>query len=102
MYSACKGGIISFSKSLAREQAKNGITVNVVCPGPTDTAMLREYAQGIGEYSSVVANFEKIIPMGRIGQPGDLSGTVLFFASDAAAYITGQVLSVSGGMTMQD
>ncbi|MDB5749787.1 MAG: 3-oxoacyl-[acyl-carrier protein] reductase, partial [Ramlibacter sp.] len=100
VYAACKGGLVAFSKTIAREHARHGITVNVVCPGPTDTALFADYKQGAGNPEKLMEAFTRAIPLGRIGQPGDLPGAVLFFASDDAAYVTGQVLSVSGGLTM--
>ncbi len=100
VYAACKGGLVSFSKTIAREHARHGITVNVVCPGPTETALFEDYKQGAGNPDKLVEAFTRSIPLGRIGQPDDLPGAVLFFASDDAAFITGQVLSVSGGLTM--
>lgn len=100
VYAACKGGLVAFSKTLAREHARQNITVNVVCPGPTDTALFEDYKQGAGNPEKLIQAFERSIPLGRIGQPDDLPGAILFFASDDAAYITGQVLSVSGGLTM--
>lgn len=100
VYAACKGGLVAFSKTIAREHARDGITVNVVCPGPTDTALFADYKQGAGNPEKLVQAFERSIPLGRIGRPDDLPGALLFFASDDAAYITGQVLSVSGGLTM--
>jgi 2-hydroxycyclohexanecarboxyl-CoA dehydrogenase len=97
VYSATKGGIIAFGKALAREVARHGITVNSVCPGPTDTALLDQVAA----YSQkLVDGLARAIPLRRIGQPADIAGTVAFLASDQAAYITGQTLSVSGGLTM--
>ena len=100
VYSACKGGIIAFSKTMAREMARKQINVNVVCPGPTDTALFRDFA-GEGEGGDKLrAALTKAIPFGRLGQPGDLAGVVCFLASDDAAFITGQVVSVSGGLTM--
>ena len=94
-YAASKAGIIGFSKSLALELAPHGITVNVICPGITDTAQPRGhqtedqmYAQG------------QRIPLGRIGQPEDLVGPAVFFASDAAAFVTGQTILVNGGSIM--
>jgi 2-hydroxycyclohexanecarboxyl-CoA dehydrogenase len=100
VYSACKGGIISFSKTLAREVARKGITVNVVCPGPTDTPILRGFL-GEGEAGKKVYDaLVRAVPMKRVGQPGDIPGIVAFLASDEAAFITGQVISVSGGLTM--
>jgi len=100
VYAACKGGLVAFSKTIAREHSRHGITVNVVCPGPTDTALFAEYKEGAGNPEKLVEAFTRSIPLGRIGQPDDLPGAILFFASDAAAYVTGQVLSVSGGLTM--
>ncbi len=100
VYAACKGGLVAFSKTIAREHSHHGITVNVVCPGPTDTALFAEYKEGAGNPEKLVEAFTRSIPLGRIGQPDDLPGAILFFASDDAAYVTGQVLSVSGGLTM--
>jgi 2-hydroxycyclohexanecarboxyl-CoA dehydrogenase len=100
VYAACKGGIVAFSKTLAREHARHGISVNVVCPGPTDTALFADYKTGAGNPEKLVEAFTRSIPLGRIGQPDDLPGAILFFASADAAYVTGQVLSVSGGLTM--
>ena len=100
VYSACKGGIISFSKTLAREVARKGVTVNVVCPGPTDTPILRGFL-GEGESGQKVHDaLVRAIPMKRVGQPDDVPGIVAFLASDEAGFITGQVISVSGGLTM--
>ena len=100
VYSACKGGIISFSKTMARELARKQINVNVVCPGPTDTALFRDFA-GEGESGDKLRTaLTRSIPFGRLGQPEDVVGAVLFLASDDAAFITGQVISVSGGLTM--
>jgi len=100
VYSACKGGIISFSKTLAREVARKGVTVNVVCPGPTDTPILRGFL-GEGDAGQKVYDaLVRAIPMKRVGQPDDIPGIVAFLASEEAAFITGQVISVSGGLTM--
>jgi len=100
VYAACKGGLVSLSKTLAREHARHGITVNVVCPGPTDTALFADYKEGAGNPEKLLEAFTRSIPLGRIGQPDDLPGAIVFFASDDAAFVTGQVLSVSGGLTM--
>ncbi|WP_151446326.1 glucose 1-dehydrogenase [Lacisediminimonas profundi] len=100
VYSACKGGIISFSKTLARELARKQINVNVVCPGPTDTALFRDFAGEGASGDKLRSALEKAIPFGRLGQPGDVVGAICFLASDDAAFITGQVISVSGGLTM--
>ncbi|MFZ2156188.1 MAG: 2-hydroxycyclohexanecarboxyl-CoA dehydrogenase [Bradyrhizobium sp.] len=100
VYAACKGGLVALSKSLAREHARHGITVNVVCPGPTDTALLAGVAEGAANPEKLIEAFTRAIPMGRLGQPHDLAGAIAFFASNDANFITGQVVSVSGGLTM--
>ena len=100
VYSACKGGIISFSKTLAREVARKGITVNVVCPGPTDTPILRGFLGEGDAGQKVYEALVRAIPMKRVGQPDDIPGIVAFLASDDSGFITGQVISVSGGLTM--
>jgi 2-hydroxycyclohexanecarboxyl-CoA dehydrogenase len=100
VYAACKAGLVGFSKTLAREHARGGITVNVVCPGATNTALFAEYKKGAGNPEKLEETFRRAVPMGRIGEPDDLPGAILFFSSDDAAFITGQVLSVSGGLTM--
>jgi 2-hydroxycyclohexanecarboxyl-CoA dehydrogenase len=100
VYAACKGGIIAFSKTLARETARKDVRVNVVCPGPTDTALLRSFV-GEGEYGQkIYEGLKRSIPLKRLGQPDDIHGMVAFLASDDANFITGQVISVSGGLTM--
>jgi len=100
VYSACKGGVIAFSKTIARECARNGINVNVVCPGPTDTALLQSFL-GEGEFGQkIYEGLKRAIPLKRLGQPEDIPGMVAFLASDDANFITGQVISVSGGLTM--
>jgi 2-hydroxycyclohexanecarboxyl-CoA dehydrogenase len=101
VYSGAKGGIIAFTKTLAREVATKGVTVNTVCPGPTDTPALRKFAANAGEDAEkVVAGMTRAVPMRRLAQPADVAAAVAFFASDGAGYITGQTLSVSGGLTM--
>ena len=100
VYAACKAGIIAFSKTLAREHARHGISVNVVCPGVTETAMLEAFMEEAGDKEKLRHAFTRAVPMGRLGQPEDLPGAILFFASEDANFITGQVLSVSGGLTM--
>lgn len=100
VYAACKAGLVAFSKTLAREHSRHGVTFNVVCPGPTDTALLTSMAETAPNPEKLREAFRRAIPMGRLGQPDDLVGAVLFFASDAARFVTGQVLSVSGGLTM--
>jgi 2-hydroxycyclohexanecarboxyl-CoA dehydrogenase len=97
VYSACKAGIIGFGKTLAREVARYGITVNAICPGPTDTALLDSVTEG---NEKLVEALKRGIPMRRIGVPEDIAGAVAFMVSDDAGFITGQTLSVSGGLTM--
>lgn len=94
VYSAAKGGVIAFSKSLAREGARAGINVNCICPGPTDTPLLHT------EPEKFLEAFLKVIPMRRFGKPAEVAEAIVFMASDRASYITGQVLSVNGGITM--
>jgi len=97
VYSAAKAGVIGFSKTLARETARHGINVNVVCPGPTNTPLLNEIAGG---NDKLIESLRRAIPMGRTGEPDDIAGAVAFLASDDAGFITGQTLSVSGGLSM--
>lgn len=100
VYSACKGGIIAFTKTVARECARHNINLNVVCPGPTETPLLQSFF-GDGEYGQKIYDgLKRSIPFKRLGQPEDLAGMVAFMASDDARFITGQVISVSGGLTM--
>jgi 2-hydroxycyclohexanecarboxyl-CoA dehydrogenase len=97
VYSATKGGVIAFTKTLARELARHGIRVNCVCPGPTETPLLAELA----EYSQKLYDaLARAIPLGRTAEPEDIAPAVAFLLSDGAGYITGQTLSVSGGLTM--
>lgn len=100
VYSACKGGLVALSKTLAREHARQGITVNVVCPGPTDTALLAGVAEGARDPAKLIEAFKSAIPLGRLGQGDDLASAIAFLGSDDASFVTGQVLSVSGGLTM--
>jgi 2-hydroxycyclohexanecarboxyl-CoA dehydrogenase len=100
VYSGCKAGLMALSKSLAREHSRHNITFNVVCPGPTETPLFSGFMEGVSNPEKLREAFRRSVPMGRLGEPSDLPGAVAFFASDDAAYITGQVLSVSGGLTM--
>jgi len=97
VYSGAKGGIIAFSKTVAREVARYGITINCVSPGPTDTPL---FAAVAGDNPAIAEGLKKAIPLRRLAQPEDIAGAVAFFASDKASYVTGQVLSVSGGLNM--
>lgn len=98
VYSAAKGGVIAFMKTMAREFARKGVTFNTICPGPTDTPLLASVdASGGGRLTEALA---KAIPMRRLAQPDDYPGMVAFFLSDDAAFITGQTISVSGGLSM--
>ncbi len=99
VYSACKGGVIAFSKTMAREMVSKGIIINTLCPGPTDTAILRSFVDG-PDGSRILEGLKRAIPMRRLGEPEDYPGLVAFLLSDDAAYITGQTISVSGGLTM--
>jgi len=96
VYAACKGGIISFSKSVAREVARHGITLNVVSPGPSDTPLFANFDPS----GKLAKALERAIPMRRLGRPDDYPGIIAFLLSDEAAFITGQTISVSGGLTM--
>lgn len=97
VYSGAKAGIIGFSKTIAREVARYKINVNVVCPGPTDTRLLEE---ALGDQPKLRDALVRAIPFRRTAQPEDIAGAVAFLASDDAAYMTGQTISVSGGLTM--
>lgn len=99
VYSACKGGIIAFTKTIAREVARYQINVNCVCPGPTETPLLDEITRGDAG-AKIIDAMTKAIPFRRLAKPMDIAGAVAFLASDEASYITGQTLSVSGGLTM--
>jgi 2-hydroxycyclohexanecarboxyl-CoA dehydrogenase len=97
VYAAAKGGIIAFTKTIAREMARSGINANAVCPGPTDTPLFAEIG---GDNPKLREALIRAIPMRRLAQPTDLANVVAFLASDEAAYVTGQTVSVSGGLTM--
>ena len=100
VYAAAKAGVIAFSKTMAREHSRDGLVFNVVCPGLTDTPLFEKFLEGAGDPVKLRAAFQKAVPIGRIGTPEDLPGAIAFLASDDAAFITGQVISVSGGLTM--
>ena len=100
VYSGAKGGVIAFTKTIAREVAAAGVTANAVCPGPTRTPMLEGMAASGEKAERLVASLERAVPMRRLGEPEDVAAAVAFLASERAGYITGQTLSVSGGLTM--
>lgn len=100
VYSACKGGIIAFTKTIAREASRANINVNCVCPGPTDTPLFDAFKAQSADGAKIAEGLARAIPFRRLGRPDDYPGIVAFLASDDAAYITGQVISVSGGLTM--
>lgn len=97
VYSAAKGGVIAFSKTIAREMARHKINVNVVCPGPANTPLFQEISKDNPKLSSAL---EKAIPFRRLAEPEDIANAVCYFSSDEASFVTGQTLSVSGGLTM--
>ena len=97
VYAAYKGGIIAFTKTLARELARKGVTLNVVCPGPTDTPLFDNFRAASPSIGDALA---RAIPLRRLGEPDDYAGMIAFLLSDDAGYMTGQTISVSGGLTM--
>ncbi len=99
VYSACKGGMIAFTKTVAREMARYQLNINCVCPGPTETPLLEEMTRGEAG-AKVIEAMKRAVPFRRLGKPEDVAGAVAFLASDEASFITGQTLSVSGGLTM--
>jgi 2-hydroxycyclohexanecarboxyl-CoA dehydrogenase len=100
VYSGCKGATIAFAKALARELARNNVLLNCVCPGPTNTPAMDSFV-GTGEQGQKIRDaMVRGVPLGRIGEPTDYPGLVAFLASDDASFMTGQTISVSGGLTM--
>ena len=98
VYSGAKGGLIAFTKALAREVGRNGVTANVVSPGPIETPL---FYTNLGDGAQArIAKHSKVVPLGRLGQPVEVAEAVAFFASDGSSYVTGQTLSVSGGLVM--
>ena len=100
VYSACKGGLIAFTKTLAREVARKGIVLNTVCPGPTETPLFEAFCASSPNGAKIGEGLARAIPLRRLGQPDDYPGMIAFLLSDDAAFITGQTISVSGGLTM--
>ena len=100
VYSGAKGGIIAFTKTIAREMARNGITANVICPGPTATPLLDGIVAASDNGDKVIGAMARAVPMKRVGQPQEVASGVIYFCSEEAGFVTGQTLSVSGGLTM--
>jgi 2-hydroxycyclohexanecarboxyl-CoA dehydrogenase len=100
VYSGAKGGVIAFTKTLAREVARYAITANTVCPGPTDTPFMRETVTEQGDADTVIGSMVRAVPLRRLALPAEIASAVAFFAREENGYITGQTLSVSGGLTM--
>ena len=100
VYAGAKAAVVAFTKTIAREAARAGVTANAVCPGPTDTPMLERMAAGAPDAERLVAALKRAVPLGRLAEPNDVAAAVAFLASEEAGFITGQTLSVSGGLTM--
>ena len=100
VYSGTKGAVIAFSKALAREMARHGVTVNVVCPGLTQTPLLQSLREQSPKNEKILDAVTRATPLGRVATPEEIAGAVVFLASPGADFITGQTLSVSGGLTM--
>jgi 2-hydroxycyclohexanecarboxyl-CoA dehydrogenase len=100
VYAGAKGAVIAFTKTIARESARRGVTANVVCPGPTDTPLLGEIVDAAEDSAKVISRMTSAVPMKRVGQPSEIAAAVAFLAGEDAGFITGQTLSVSGGLTM--
>ncbi len=100
VYSGAKAGVIAFTKTIAREAARDGVTANTVCPGPTDTPMLAEIVAAHEDAERVIGAMTRAVPMRRLARPEEIAAAVVFFTSEQAGFVTGQTLSVSGGLTM--
>jgi 2-hydroxycyclohexanecarboxyl-CoA dehydrogenase len=100
VYSGAKGATIAFTKTVAREVARSGVTANSVCPGPTATPLLDEIVAASDDGDRVIGAMTRAVPMKRLGEPAEVASAVAYLCSDAAGFVTGQTLSVSGGLTM--
>lgn len=100
VYAAAKAGLIAFAKTMAREQARYGIRANAVCPGLTDTPLLQAVREGSATSARILDAITQATPLRRVARPEEIAAAILFLASDEASFITGQTLSVSGGLTM--
>jgi 2-hydroxycyclohexanecarboxyl-CoA dehydrogenase len=100
VYSGAKGGVIAFTKTLAREVARRAVTANAVCPGPTETPLLEEMTGADEQGAKAIEAMKRAVPMKRLGTPEEVAAAVAFLCSEEASFITGQTLSVSGGLTM--
>lgn len=100
VYAGAKAGVIAFTKTIARETAKKGVTANIVCPGPTDTQLIKEMGEQGELPGKIVGGLARAVPMGRLAEPSEVAYGVACFTADDANFVTGQTLSVSGGLTM--
>jgi 2-hydroxycyclohexanecarboxyl-CoA dehydrogenase len=100
VYSGAKAGVIGFTKTIAREVARRGVTANVVCPGPTDTPLLQEIIASQKDAAKIIKGMTGAVPMKRLGTPEEVAAAVAFLTGESASFTTGQTLSVSGGLTM--
>ena len=100
VYSGAKGGVIAFTKTVAREVARSGVTANVVCPGPTDTPLLDGIVAASDDGDKIIGAMARAVPMKRVGTATEVASAVVYFCSEEASFVTGQTLSVSGGLTM--
>ncbi len=100
VYSGAKGGVIAFTKTIAREMARYEVTSNAVCPGPTETPLLQQIVDASPDGEKVINAMVRAVPLRRLGKPADIGAAVAYLTSEKASFVTGQTLSVSGGLTM--